>query len=267
MQDTTSDSRPWNKYDSMSVARIVYFAHTLILGVYICFRHGFSVELGWVYIAFLSVARVIGSSFQLALLSDPSNSDLLIGIRVLENAGLGMLILIILGLVARIFHSINRNGNVVVKPLYQRLIHMLMLVSLILTIVGGTQIEYDSNKIEYSTTSDASMGLMIAVVVFVCAEVYYLLPHLGLVSPGERRIFIAVTASLPAVAVRLAYACVLVFGNRRGSFGLYVGTALVPEMVVVLFCGIVGVLLANVPPLSNEGDEVELAKPVEGDRA
>ncbi|KAI9167457.1 transmembrane protein [Paramyrothecium foliicola] len=258
MSQAESSSRSLSNFESTAIAQIVLFTTFLFIAIYLCTKHGFSLDFGWIYLLLLSVARLIGCSLRLALMVNPSNLPLTIGSQTLESVGLGMLILVLLGLVARIFDSINRHGQVLVKPAYQRTIDILMFVSMILSIVGGTETKRDGDTIEYSTASDASMGLMIAVVVFLCFEVYYLVQKLGLVAPGERRIFIAVVVSLPAVIVRLAYSCILTFGNRKETFGIYLGMSVIPEIGVVQLCEIVGLTLAKAMPIIKNANHHEL---------
>lgn len=237
-----------NSFDSIAITKVVLFSFYLPIAVYLCFKHGWSLNDGWVYLVILAVANFLGSFFLLASINNPSNQALIRGWTVLNSVGLGMLLVVLLGLLERIFSSINRDRDVVVKPLYRRLIDTLMLVAMITSIVGGFETKRTDDSIKYSATSDASMGLMIAVVSFLCVEIYYLVRKIGLVPQGERRTFAAIIVALPFLIVRLAYSCLLTFGDRLETFDIYLGMCVISEMIVVLICEVVGFALSKAAP-------------------
>lgn len=243
--------RSLETYDEIAIAEIAIYGIFIFPAAYLCYKHGLARSSGWRFLLILCLIRIIGSGMRLGTINDPTNTNLYIGWQVLNGLGLGPLILMLLGLLSRVFESINRH-RMVVKPMFERLVTVLMLVAMILLIVGGTQSSYSMNggkpKIEYSGLSKGGIGVMIAVLAFVVLESVMALIHQGYIAQGEHRILIAVFASLPFVIVRLAYACVLVLGNLSGSAWLYLGAGVIMEMVVLIICEIVGLTLAKAPP-------------------
>lgn len=244
-------SRPLDDYDRIAIAEIVVYSVFLLTGVFLCWKHGFARSDGWRFAIILALARLIGSSLRLATVSDPTNTSLYVGWLTLNGFGLAPLILLLLGLLVRLFESINQRGHVVVKPIYQRLIQLLMLGAMILIIVGGTQSSYHlnggSSSVHYSGISQAGMGLLIVVFALVVLESLLAFRNQGFVAQGEHRILIAVFLSLPFLLVRLVYGAVLIFGSIHGSVWLYLGAGVVMEMVVVLICEAVGLTLPARP--------------------
>jgi hypothetical protein len=245
-------SRSIDNYDRISIAEIVVYAFFLVIAIFLCFKHGMAKSDGWRFAIVLALARIIGSALRLASISDPQNTSLYIGWLTLNGLGLGPLVLLLLGLLIRLFDSINRQGHVVVKPLYQRLIQLLMVVGMILLIVGGTQSDYtlsgSNPSIHYPTTSVAGMAIFVVVFALTVLEAVVAFMNQGYVAQGEHRIFFAVFVSLPFLLVRLVYGCVIIFASVHASVWLYLGAGVIMEMVVVLVCEAVGLTLDAPPP-------------------
>lgn len=253
--------RPLETYDYIAIASIVVYAVFLGGSIILCLKHGFTRSSGWLFLVFVALARIIGSSLRLATVNDPTNESLYIGWMTLNGLGLGPLILTLLGLLGRLFDSINRQGQVLVKPVYQRLIEILMVIAIILLIIGGIKstfsIDNGQPKVDYSALSYAGTVIIIIIMVMLCLEVLLAFRNQGFVYQGEHRILIAVVVCLPFVLVRLVYSCMLVFGGVTSSVWEYFGMLIIMEMVVVLICEVLGFTLA--PPVSKEEyQEVQL---------
>ncbi|GJN66594.1 transmembrane protein [Purpureocillium lilacinum] len=252
--------RPLDTYDHIAIASLAIYSFFLIGAVYLCIKHGFKRSSGWRFLIILALARIIGDALRLATISDPTNESLYIGWMTLNGLGLGPLILVLLGLLDRVFDSINRQGHVVVKPMYQRILNLLMLVGIILLIVGGTQSDFHVGadgqpKIDYSAASKAGTGIFVAATALLCLETLLAFQNQGYVSEGEHRIILGVVASLPFVIVRLAYSCLLVFGGKTSTVWLYLGLLVIMEMVVVLICEVLGFTLDKAPPKPPKDDQ------------
>ncbi|KPM36818.1 hypothetical protein AK830_g9745 [Neonectria ditissima] len=250
-----------NTYDRIAIAEIVVYALFLIGGVFLCFKHGLKRSSGWRFLVILALARLIGSAMLLATINDPTNESLYIGWMTLNGVGFGPLILMLLGLLDRLFESINRQGPQIVKPLYQRTISLLMLVAMVLLVVGGTNADYTivngTPKISYPVESRVGAGLMIAVLVCLIIETVLVVRNQGFIAQGEHRILIAVIASLPFVVVRLIYTCVLILGNKSQGVWFYLAAGVIMEMVVVFICEAVGFTLQKVPPTPKDQETAQ----------
>ncbi|KAF5027863.1 hypothetical protein F66182_4 [Fusarium sp. NRRL 66182] len=262
-------TRSLDTHDEIAIAQIIVYSFLFVGALFLCKTHGFARNAGWFYICILSLARLIGSSMLLATVNDPDNTDLYIGWIVLNGIGLGPLVLILLGLLGRCFQSINRQGRVLVKPIYERLIHLLMLVAMILVAVGGASSDYTldgpSPTIKYSTESKAGIILMIVVAVLVITQFVLALRNQGYMSQGEHRILIAVGASLPFVIVRLGYSCNLILGGRKQNVWVYLGAGVIMEMVVAIICEAVGFTLDKVPAPTETTEEASKARDSAGE--
>ncbi|KAM5345409.1 hypothetical protein ACJ41O_011271 [Fusarium nematophilum] len=254
-------ARSLDSYDKIAIAEVVVYTFFLIGSVVLCKKHGFRRSAGWFYLVILSLARLIGSSLLLATVNDPDNTDLYVGWLTLNGVGLGPLILTLLGLLGRVFESINRQGHVVVKPLYQRLIQVIMFVAIILLAVGGSNSTYtldgDSTKVEYSTESKVGVILMLIVLVLLVLQTLLALRKQGYIYQGEHRLLLAVIASQPFVIARLAYTCVLILAAHKQTVWAYLGAGVIMEMMVALICEIVGFTLDRVPAPATQ-DEVPM---------
>ncbi|KAL4724937.1 hypothetical protein ACLX1H_008384 [Fusarium chlamydosporum] len=240
-------ARPMDTHDDIAIAEIIIYTFLLFGALFLCKTHGFSRNAGWFYIIILSLARLIGSAMLLGTINDPSNTNLYIGWIVLNGLGLGPLILILLGLLDRIFTTVKQQGGTGVNALYQRVVRLLMLAAVILISVGGANSNYTldgaSPLIKYSTESKVGVILMIVVLVLVVGQFLLALRNQSYIVDGERRLLIAVGVSLPFVIVRLAYTCTLILGGHRQDVWIYLGCGVIMEMVVVIVCEAVGFTL------------------------
>lgn len=249
-------ARALDTYDGIAIAEIIVYTFFLAGGIFLSIKHGFKKSSGWRFLIILALARLIGSSLLLATINNPNNESLYVGYLTLNGVGFGPLILMLLGLLSRLFDSINRQRNTLVEPLYLRLISIMMLVAMVLLIYGGTQADYSTvngvPKIEYVTASKVGAGLMIGVLVLLIIETALLTRNRGYICQGERRILLAVVLSIPFVLVRLVYTCILILGDKSQDVWLYFGAGVLMEMIVVLICQIVGFTLEKVPPVTKE---------------
>ena len=251
-------ARSIDTHDEIAIAEIVVYTFLLFGALFLCRTHGFSRNAGWFYICILSLARLIGSSMLLATIHDPDNTNLYIGWIVLNGLGLGPLILILLGLLDRLFNTIKSQGGTGVNALYQRAVHLLMLAAIILISVGGASSNYTldgaSPTIKYSTESKIGVSLMIVVLVLVVGQFLLALRNQSYIVDGEHRILIAVGASLPFVIVRLAYTCTLILGGHKQDVWIYLGAGILMEMIVAIICEAVGFTLnkASKPAIVHE---------------
>lgn len=249
-------TRPLNDYDNIAIAEVAIYAFILIGALILCKNHGFGRNAGWFYLVILSLARLIGSSLLLATVNDPSNKSLYVGWLTLNGIGLGPLILTLLGLLSRCFDSMNRKGHVVVKPIYQRLIQMLMMVAIVLLAVGGSTSTYTltagAPRIQYSTESKVGIILMIAVTVLLVFQTVLAFLNQGYISQGEHRLLIAITVSLPFVIVRLAYTCLIILSGHKQTVWMYLGAGIIMEIMVAIICEAVGFTLDKVPEPSQQ---------------
>ncbi|KAG6012115.1 hypothetical protein E4U54_007714 [Claviceps lovelessii] len=249
-------------YDIISIVGIPIHVAFLACAILLCVKHGFFKTGGWHFLIILSVSRLISFGMRLALINDPTNMSLWLGWLIINSVGLGPLILLLLSLLMRVFESINRQGQVVLRPLYQRLIQILVLVAVILAIVGGTNssyvIENGVIKINFPTLTHVGTGLMIAALVVICGETVVALRNQGFVAQGEHRILLGVLASIPFVMMRLVYSCLTVFGGIASNVWLYLCLSILAEAAVMLMLTVLGLMLEVAPKRTKGEDDSEM---------
>ncbi|KAG8406208.1 hypothetical protein J3459_019414 [Metarhizium acridum] len=254
----------FDTYDVISVVGIPIYVVFLICAVLLSIKHGFKKSSGWRYLVVLAAARIIGFSLRLAIINDPANTSLWIGWMTVNGLGLGPLVLVLLGLLSRVFDSINRQGHVVLTPTHQRLVQLLVVVAVVVTVVGGTQsgfsLQNGAVSVDYATASRVGVGLMIAAVALLCLEALVAFRNQGYVAQGEHRILLGVVASLPFVLVRLVYSCLTVFAGVNSNVWVYLGMGVLMEMVVVFMLELLGFTLDKAPRDPRSDDPELLAQ-------
>ena len=260
-------SRSLGFYDYTSIVSIILYTIFLAGAIYLCIKHGFKKSSGWRFLVVLALARIIGSGLYLGTIADPTNVSLYIGWLTCNGLGLGPLILLLLGLLDRVYTSVNRDGNMVARPIFRRGIELLMLVAIILTIVGGTQSNYNTangtTQVDYATISKVGNVLMIIVMAMLFFMTFVAFRSQGYLAQGEHRVILVVVACLPFVLVRLIYSVILILGGVSTTKVLYLVMEVVMELVVVVLTLGLGFTLSKVvePPSDNDAEMHRMGKP------
>ncbi len=222
-------------HNKISIVDLVFFVPALFIGGLLMWRHGLRRSAGWIYLALLSLMRVLGSSMQLATISSPTNYHLIIGAQTLQNIGLSPLVLVLLGLITRVYLSLpEKQRPTLPNARILRVLQLLIVVALILTIVGGIDIGnqvgddiVNGRPVSYTvaSTTKAGVGLMIAGFVLLTLSALVLTTQLGRLPKGENRVLLAVCGALPFVLVRLVYSGVAAFDGSNSHFRQFGGSA------------------------------------------
>ncbi|TKA61358.1 hypothetical protein B0A49_11324 [Cryomyces minteri] len=205
----------FDDHAQLSVAELVFFTPTLCLSLYICFRHGFGKQLGWVYLSILSLIRIIGASCQVAAEAEQNPSEGLYTAAIICSIiGLAPLLGALLGTLKRVHEGMHVLK--VFSPIVFKILHIVLMVAVILSIVGGTK-GNDNN-----TTGSSSPGAGY----FKGGAILYLLAFLALttctgITLTERANLLNVDTYLvfgaaittPFLVVRVVYTVTSVFAN------------------------------------------------------
>jgi len=244
--------------EKVSAGQLAVYSIFLLCGIYLCIKHGFGRTAGFLYIVIFSLARIIGDAMLLATIQNPDDFSLYIGWAVLNGIGLTILILVSLGLLLRLFNGLGRDHPV--KPMFQLGIQLLLLISLILQIVGGTQAHYtitpNGYNIKYPILSKVATALTIVVVGFVILQAAYLASNRQYIRQGENRVLWGVIASFPFIIVRLVYSCLVIYDDTTASVWLNLGMAVIMEIMAILIYIIVGFVITKVPKKKQEDSEM-----------
>lgn len=85
----------------LAIAELVFYTPVLFLAAIVTIRHGFSKHLGWVYLFFLALVRIVGSILELVSMSN-SSAGIVVAVVILSGIGLTPLLFAMLGLLQRV---------------------------------------------------------------------------------------------------------------------------------------------------------------------
>ena len=128
------------------------------------------------------------------------------------------------------------------------------MIALILCIVGGIDEANTTNSSDVSTgRRDTKIGIIIFLIIYLVllALVIITMKDVGSASRGEKRIYFAVLAALPFLAVRLLWSLLAAFSNNS-TFSIEGGKPLVQlfmaileEFVIVVMYTLAGLTASN----------------------
>ncbi|KAK0887957.1 hypothetical protein LTR02_016758 [Friedmanniomyces endolithicus] len=132
----------------LAAAELAFFAPALLIGIYIVFRHGFTRQMGWVYIVILAILRIVGAAATLDMETTNTASTALLETAAITSAvGTAPLLLALMGFLERINTGMEHKGT---PRLAFRLLHLVSLAALVVAIIGGID-RMDSSASTVST--------------------------------------------------------------------------------------------------------------------
>ena len=247
----------------VSIAELIFYVPALLIAVFLTIRHGFSRSSGWRFMVVFALARILSSSFAIALDSSPTNESLNIGYSILINIALSPLLLVSFGLMSRLISDISTCRETIVKPRMIQIIQFAVTIGLILGIVGGDEAGSDFSKTgvyQIKTLTKASVVIFAICLAALAVVAISVVPVISYAPPGEKRLLYATAFSLPFLLVRLIYSLISVFAGLK-SFSFLAGSetillcmALLEEIVVVITYEFVGLTLKKLPKQSGAQD-------------
>lgn len=87
--------------DATAIVQLIFYVAYLACGVYLCHKHGWRRRGGWSIIVIFSLLRIIGASFQLVTINQPTRS-IYAGALVTESIGIAPLMGISISMLARL---------------------------------------------------------------------------------------------------------------------------------------------------------------------
>ncbi|KAI1433988.1 hypothetical protein GGR50DRAFT_695616 [Xylaria sp. CBS 124048] len=230
--------------NGVSIAQIVIFIPFLIIAVLLCIRLGFRRSAGWLFLVLFSLVRITGASMQLATIANPKNTTLWIVSIILQTVGLSSLLAVLVALLSRVKDNIEKTRATAIPPMAMKLVHTLITVAIALGAAGGAGSANSSSGSggTYTSSPLSRAGVVLTIVVFsfVVGTTIILGMSISKADAGEERGLLAVALSLPVLLIRLVYSAAATFqpqsefNQLTGSVGVLVGTAVVPEIIVVL---------------------------------
>ena len=87
--------------DGVAVIQLIPFSVYLVLGIVLCWRHGFRRSDGWVIMVTFSILRILAACFQLASINNPTTA-VYGGALICQGIGLAPLTLLNYALFVRV---------------------------------------------------------------------------------------------------------------------------------------------------------------------
>ncbi|KAL8371422.1 hypothetical protein RB595_001293 [Gaeumannomyces hyphopodioides] len=255
-------------HNRISIAEICVYTPSLAVAIVLAIRHGFQRSSGWFYLILFSIIRLLAASLQLATINSPDNIGLVVGAMSLQAAGLSPLILISVGLLGRVSANIAKStSNAGLHRRIFQLLHVVVLIGLILSIIGGNKLGDSIGDLEAQPggtfgalgslqtpdESRAGIGLMLAGFGIVAGATAALSLQARSIETGERRVLGAVAVALPFVAVRIVYSAIATYDSSNRNFRWFdagpsyysylIGMDVCMEMLAVLVFLTAGLLI------------------------
>lgn len=236
--------------NGISVVQIFVFTNVLSVATYLAYRDGFDRSPDWVFLVAFSMLRIIGAGMQLGEGRDSKNIGLYIAAAICQNVGLAPLLLTTLGLISRLWDSIDIKKPHWIRKFFQ-LTQVLTLVAMLIGILGGVDAGIDyakhGHKFTHTPTNSKVAGILFIVAfAMVVAAMIWSATSIHHIEAGEKRLLLVLLVSLPLLFLRLLYSCFSNFDKApkwnalTGDVPLLICLAVIEEMIVVLLYVAVG---------------------------
>lgn len=203
----------------LAIAEIAFFSPALIVSAFVVFRHGFSRQLGWIYLVLLSLLRIIGASCILYMVTQNKYTQgLSETAEITSSIGTAPLLLAIIGFMGRVNESLVPEGRI--SFIFFRGFQLMALAALIIAIVGGIDANDNPASSSFHTGHELREAASILFLVLYLCEVVLvslLFRHRNEVATGENRLVLSALLALPFICVRVIYTVLLAFTTDRSS--------------------------------------------------
>lgn len=88
--------------DILAIIELIYFVPVLVSGLIVCYRHGFSKQMGWLSIVVLACFRIGASSTWIAASYHDTSNGLVVASIILQSFGVASILIAIQGLLHRL---------------------------------------------------------------------------------------------------------------------------------------------------------------------
>ncbi|KAL6901045.1 hypothetical protein GGI43DRAFT_433809 [Trichoderma evansii] len=223
----------------VSIIQLVVYIPLLFVSFIICRKRGFSRSSVWIFILLLCLIWIAGAVCRLA-------------VATLDSIGIPPLLLATLGLLSRLFERIDDEKKVILKSIHFQLIRLALVLTMILSIVGGISSKNINNPSPMTKISIcvycASFLLFIGFAIYA----YKSMCCCVLLPKRERETCYVIAVSLPLIFVRVMYSVLAVFRHdsmfsvTQGSAGVYGVMVVMTEAAILLLYTTLGLRLAPV---------------------
>ncbi|KAK4903322.1 hypothetical protein LTR27_000253 [Elasticomyces elasticus] len=225
----------------LAAVEVAFFGPAFLIGLFVVFRHGFSKQVGYIYIIVLSILRIVGASATLDMeVTNKYSDSLLTTAAICSAVGTAPLLLAMMGFLERINKGMEHKG---ISLMIFRPLHLISLAALIIAIIGGTD-KMSASAGNQKTGKDLGkagamlfFGILLALTIitlFNVTNTRYVLSH-------EKNLLRACVIALPFLAVRIAYTIASAFSKKGGLFyyadvNIYVQAFMQFAMEAIVVC-------------------------------
>lgn len=187
----------FTELNNISIAELCIYIPSLFVAILLSIRYGFGRNAGWLFLIIFSLVRIVGAVFNPASIKNPSSIALIIGANTLQTISLSPLLMVMLALLNRVLESTRHARHTCITPRHIRLVQLLVLLSLILSIIGGVKTgSLINNAISNggpimftaSTESKVGTGIMIVCYVLLAIATAFTASQISAVSSEEKRL-------------------------------------------------------------------------------
>lgn len=248
----------------LDIVEVIYFGPALLASVFVCVKHGFSREGGWLLLIILSLIRMIGASTGIAATEDPTDTGLVICSLIMASTGSTLIVATLTGIVNRVDSGSGRSS---LPPRVRKWLQLMGLAAVILGIVGGTKTassDSDTRSDGYTYTQAAVILILVqylastAILSFSAFNMRYILD-------GDRTLFFCASMAAPFVLVRVIYSICAAFNPTSSNLSLRSDTtaAIVIRAVLGIAMEIIAVSLFIIGGL--KAPKIQKGERTEGD--
>lgn len=202
----------------LNIIEIAFFVPALPLSIYVCYKHGFKREAGWLLLTILSVIRIVGAACGIAASKNGDQTLIEISL-IMSSVGSATLVAAFTGITNRVAEGSKGSP---LSTQQRKLLQIIGIVAIILGIVGGTKIA-DTDP---STRSTGQTYLKVAVIMILiqylatCIVLGFSAMNFRHILDVDRKLFFCVVLAAPFLFVRVIYSILAAFNSNSSTFSL-----------------------------------------------
>lgn len=207
-----------NAREILDIVEMAFFVPALPLSIYVCSKHGFKREAGWLLLTILSIIRIVGGACGIAASQD-GNETLLVVSLIMNSIGSATLVAAFTGITNRIAQG-SKGSPFTAQQ--RKLLQIISIVSIVLGIIAGTKIS-DSDP---STRSTGVTYLKVAVILILiqylasCIVLGFCAMNFRHILDVDQKLFFCMTLAVPFLLVRVAYSILVAFDYGSSTFSM-----------------------------------------------
>jgi len=208
-----------NSSEILDVVELIYFGPALVASAFVCAKHGFSRDAGWLLLVILSLTRLIGASTGIAAENNPTNSSLISCSLITSSIGSTLLVAALTGVVNRVDSGTGQSP--IPAPL-RKLIQLPGLAAVALGVFGGTKVGSSNASVRSVgyTYTKAAIILVLVQYLVAAAMLGFTTSKMHHIRAGDRTLFFCASIAAPFVLVRIIYSTCAAFNPTSRNLSI-----------------------------------------------